>query len=46
MKFIPTELPGVTVIEPDVYRDERGFFVETYRRDNTTESAEFMAARI
>jgi dTDP-4-dehydrorhamnose 3,5-epimerase len=33
MKFIPTGLPGVTIIEPDVYRDERGFFVETYRRD-------------
>jgi dTDP-4-dehydrorhamnose 3,5-epimerase len=30
MKFLPTELPGVIVIEPDVYRDERGFFLETY----------------
>ena len=30
MKFLPTELPGVTVIEPDVYRDDRGFFLETY----------------
>ncbi len=25
-------IPGLVVIEPDVYRDERGFFVETYRR--------------
>ena len=33
MKFIDTGLDGVTVIEPDVYRDERGFFVETYRAD-------------
>ena len=33
MKFIPTALPGVTLIVPDVYRDERGFFVETYRAD-------------
>ena len=30
MKFIPTTLPGVLVIEPDVYRDARGFFLETY----------------
>ena len=30
MKFIPTELPGVLIVEPDVYRDPRGFFLETY----------------
>ena len=30
MKFIPTELPGVLIVEPDVYRDTRGFFLETY----------------
>ena len=30
MKFIPTELPDVLIIEPDVYRDPRGFFLETY----------------
>jgi dTDP-4-dehydrorhamnose 3,5-epimerase len=30
MRFVPTELSGVLVIEPDVYRDERGFFLETY----------------
>jgi dTDP-4-dehydrorhamnose 3,5-epimerase len=30
MKFIATELPGVTLIEPDVFRDARGFFLETY----------------
>ena len=30
MKFTPTRLPGVIVIEPDVHRDARGFFVETY----------------
>jgi dTDP-4-dehydrorhamnose 3,5-epimerase len=30
MKFQQTELPGVVVIEPDVYRDDRGFFLETY----------------
>ena len=30
MKFLPTEIPGVIVIEPDVHRDPRGFFLETY----------------
>ncbi len=33
MKFIPTDLPGVIIIEPQVYRDERGFFLETYHRE-------------
>lgn len=30
MKFLTTRLPGVLIIEPDVYSDERGWFVETY----------------
>lgn len=30
MKISTTRLPGVLIIEPDVYRDERGWFVETY----------------
>jgi dTDP-4-dehydrorhamnose 3,5-epimerase len=30
MNLIPTALPGVLVIEPRVFRDERGFFLETY----------------
>jgi len=30
MKFVPTSLPGVIVIEPHVHRDGRGFFLETY----------------
>ena len=30
MKIIPTTLPDVLIVEPDVYRDERGWFVETY----------------
>jgi dTDP-4-dehydrorhamnose 3,5-epimerase len=33
LKVIATALEGVTVIEPDVYRDERGFFVETYHAE-------------
>jgi len=30
MRFLPTDLPGVIVVEPDVHRDERGFFFEVY----------------
>jgi dTDP-4-dehydrorhamnose 3,5-epimerase len=30
MKFVPTELPDVILVEPDVHRDARGFFLETY----------------
>src|SRR5215216_3210143 len=30
MQFTTCDLPGVVVIEPDVYRDPRGFFLETY----------------
>ncbi len=30
MKFRPTEIPDVVVVEPDVYRDARGFFLETW----------------
>jgi dTDP-4-dehydrorhamnose 3,5-epimerase len=33
VRFIETELPGVTVIEPDVFRDDRGFFLESWRAD-------------
>lgn len=32
MKFIKTDLLGAYVIEPDVYNDNRGFFLETYNR--------------
>jgi dTDP-4-dehydrorhamnose 3,5-epimerase len=30
MKFTPTEIPDVVLIEPDVFADARGFFVETH----------------
>jgi dTDP-4-dehydrorhamnose 3,5-epimerase len=30
MKFTSTELPEVILVEPDVYPDSRGFFLETY----------------
>jgi len=33
VRVIPTDIPDVLVIEPDVIRDSRGFFVETYHAD-------------
>ncbi len=32
MKAITTDLPGVLIIEPQVYGDERGFFMETWNQ--------------
>ncbi|MDW2323705.1 dTDP-4-dehydrorhamnose 3,5-epimerase [Vibrio sp. 1159] len=31
MKFIETRIPEVKIIEPQVFGDERGFFMETFR---------------
>jgi dTDP-4-dehydrorhamnose 3,5-epimerase len=33
MKRLETRLPGTVLVEPAVYGDARGFFIETYRRD-------------
>jgi len=33
MNVIRTEIPEVLIIEPKVYRDERGFFFEVFRAD-------------
>ena len=30
MRFTPLEIPDVILIEPDVHRDERGFFLEVW----------------
>ncbi|WP_447985783.1 dTDP-4-dehydrorhamnose 3,5-epimerase [Nitrospira sp. Nam74] len=30
MRFIEAGLPGVIIIEPDVFEDSRGYFLETY----------------
>ena len=30
MEFIPTRLPGVVLIKPPVFRDDRGYFAETW----------------
>jgi dTDP-4-dehydrorhamnose 3,5-epimerase len=32
MKVIPTDLPEVLILEPKVFGDERGFFMESYNR--------------
>jgi len=37
MKTIPTEIPDVIIIEPQVFKDERGFFVETWNRNKFKE---------
>jgi dTDP-4-dehydrorhamnose 3,5-epimerase len=31
MNVIPTKIPGVLIIEPKVFHDDRGFFLETYQ---------------
>jgi dTDP-4-dehydrorhamnose 3,5-epimerase len=33
LRFVPTVVPDVIVIEPDVHVDGRGFFVETFHTD-------------
>ncbi|RME60787.1 dTDP-4-dehydrorhamnose 3,5-epimerase [Candidatus Parcubacteria bacterium] len=33
MKVIETELPGVLIIEPQVYEDARGFFLESFHAE-------------
>jgi len=30
MKFIPTEIPDVIIVEPNMYGDNRGFFMEAW----------------
>ncbi len=37
MKFTQTPLPGVVLVEPRVFRDDRGFFLETYHQDRYQE---------
>ena len=32
MKFLPLAIPEVVLVEPVVYRDDRGFFLETYQK--------------
>ncbi len=38
MKFLPTCIPSVILIEPQVFQDERGFIMETYRLQTLAEA--------
>jgi dTDP-4-dehydrorhamnose 3,5-epimerase len=38
MKFVETGLPGVLIVEPRVFTDDRGFFLETYHRERFHEA--------
>ena len=38
MKINETEIPGVLLLEPAIYRDDRGFFLETYNQRRMTEA--------
>lgn len=45
MRFLPTEIPDIVLIEPDIYGDERGFFMQTYHLKEYAQagiSAEFV----
>lgn len=33
MRFIPTEIKDIIIIEPDVFGDHRGWFMETYNEE-------------
>jgi dTDP-4-dehydrorhamnose 3,5-epimerase len=37
MKLISTSLPGVILIDPDVFKDDRGFFIETFHKKRYAE---------
>lgn len=37
MNFIQTDLPGVVIIEPKVFGDDRGFFYESFHRQRFAE---------
>ena len=47
MKVLATEIPGVLIIEPRVFGDERGFFFESFNlqrwREQTGLDTEFVA---
>ena len=38
MKIVKTELPGVLLIEPRAFVDERGFFLETWNKERYLEA--------
>ena len=38
MNFIPTNIPDVIIIEPKIFEDQRGFFLEIYQRQKYSEA--------
>ena len=38
MRFLSTEIKEVIIIEPDVFQDDRGFFMETFRANLLAEN--------
>lgn len=38
MQFLPTRIPEVILIKPDVFGDDRGFFMETWQRSKFAEA--------
>jgi dTDP-4-dehydrorhamnose 3,5-epimerase len=38
MRFLSNSLPGVILIEPDVFKDDRGFFMETFHKKRYADS--------
>ena len=38
MRVLPTELPGVMIVEPRVFSDARGFFLESYHAPRYAEA--------
>ncbi|MCI0609416.1 MAG: dTDP-4-dehydrorhamnose 3,5-epimerase [Anaerolineae bacterium] len=38
MKFISTLIPDVLLIEPKIFQDERGFFLESYQKNHFKEA--------
>jgi dTDP-4-dehydrorhamnose 3,5-epimerase len=37
VRVVPTAIPGVVIIEPEVHQDGRGFFLETYHAERYRE---------
>ena len=43
MKIIPTQIPEVLILEPRVFADDRGFFLESYNHKAFAETANITA---
>ena len=43
MKFTPLAIPEVVLVEPDVHRDDRGFFLETWAQRRYAEAGRVLA---